>query len=383
MKKSVLFLIDALGCGGAEKSLVALLNRLDYSRLDVDLMVVRGGGMHERFVPAAVHRIPAPARRSRGRKLRDLLFSATLRLLRLLHVRRHGAEVHWKCLGPSFLPPEKEYDFAVAYQQGFPTYYVAEKVRAGKKLAWINMDLEPAGYRAGFNRPFYRRMDAICVVSDAIREKLTRTGFLDGDLPLHTVLDILDERMIREMAAEPVGDMPHSAPGLRLVSVGRMTPQKNYPLAVETARRLRDAGLDFIWYFIGTGSDYPRVSALVKDYGLSENIRMPGMRENPYPYMAGCDIYVQTSSAEGFCLTLSEAKILGKPVVSTDFPSALDQIRDGQNGLIARMTPESVAEKILLLERDPSLRRKIEQNVAMERNTTAETEIVKVNALLQ
>ena len=70
-------------------------------------------------------------------------------------------------------------------------------------------------------------------------------------------------------------------------------------------------------------------------------------------------------------------------MVSTDFPSALDQIRDGQNGLIARMTPESVAEKILLLERDPGLRRKIEQNVAAERNTTAETEIVKVNALLQ
>ena len=83
MKKSVLFLIDALGCGGAEKSLVALLNRLDYSRLDVDLMVVRGGGMHERFVPAAVHRIPAPARRSRGRKLRDLLFSIYIRDLRL------------------------------------------------------------------------------------------------------------------------------------------------------------------------------------------------------------------------------------------------------------------------------------------------------------
>lgn len=383
MKKTVLFLIDALGCGGAEKSLVALLDRLDYNRLDVNLMVVRGGGMHERFVPEAVHRIPAPARRRCGKGLRDLLFSATIRLLRLLHVRRHGAEIHWKCLGPSFLAPEKTYDFAVAYQQGFPTYYVAEKVRARKKLAWINMDLELAGYKPEFNRPFYRRMDAICVVSDAIREKLTRTGFLEEGLPLHTVLDILDERLIREMAAEPADDMRPSASTVRLVTVGRIAPQKNYPLAVETAARLRDAGLDFTWYFIGTGPDYPRISGLIEAYGLSENVRLLGMRENPYPYMAGCDIYVQTSAAEGFCLTLSEAKILGKPLVTTDFPSALDQIRDGDNGLIARMTPESVAEKILLLVQDSGLRNRIAQNAAAERNTTAETEIVKVNALLQ
>ena len=383
MKKTVLFLIDALGCGGAEKSLVALLNRLDYSRLDVDLMVVRGGGMHERFVPQEVHRIPAPARKRCGRGLRDLLFSATIRLHRLLNIRRHGAEVHWKCLGATFLPPDKTYDFAIAYQQGFPTYYVAEKVRAGKKLAWINMDLELAGYDAEFNRPFYRRMDAICVVSDAIREKLTRTGFLDKDLPLHTVLDILDEELIRKLGAEPVGDMPGTPSALRLVTVGRMAPQKNYPLAVETAKRLRESGLEFIWYFIGDGPDRGRVSALIDTYGLSDYVRLLGMRENPYPYMAGCDIYVQTSAAEGFCLTLSEAKILGKPVVSTDFPSALDQIRDGENGLVAGMTPESLAGKILLLDRDPGLRRRITDAVAAERNTTSETEIVKVNALLR
>ena len=107
-----------------------------------------------------------------------------------------------------------------------------------------------------------------------------------------------------------------------------------------------------------------------------------GMRTNPYPYMAHCDIYVQTSSFEGFGMTIAEAKILGKPVVSTNFDVVHDQLVHEQNGLIAEMTPESVADSVIRLLTDNSLRGRIVDNVKKEENITYITEVKKVEKIL-
>ena len=107
-----------------------------------------------------------------------------------------------------------------------------------------------------------------------------------------------------------------------------------------------------------------------------------GMKPNPYPYMAKADVYIQTSSFEGFGLTINEARILHKPVVSTNFPVVYNQIKDGENGLIAEMTPESVAEKILMLINDDALRERIIDATKREVNTTSVTEPQKVMDLL-
>ena len=106
------------------------------------------------------------------------------------------------------------------------------------------------------------------------------------------------------------------------------------------------------------------------------------MRPNPYPFMARCDVYVHTSSFEGFGLTIAEAKILGKPVVSTNFDVVHDQLKHGENGLIAEMTPESVAENIIHLLEDDNLRNQIVANVKREKNTTYISEVEKVEKLL-
>ena len=106
------------------------------------------------------------------------------------------------------------------------------------------------------------------------------------------------------------------------------------------------------------------------------------MQTNTYPFMANCDIYVQTSSFEGFGLTIAEAKILGKPVVSTNFDVVHDQITHEQNGLIAEMAAEALADNILRLLKEDSLRIRIVDNVKKEHNTTYFTEVKKVEQLL-
>lgn len=384
MKRRVLFVIDSLTCGGAERSLVSLLPLLDSGRIEADLLIVRRGGMFESSLPKSVRIVEMPRAEGLRRLLHPLCrlcFGVVLRLLRAAGGRRHAAELHWRIMHASVAPLGERYDAAVAYHQGFPTYYVAEKVSAAKKYAWVNIDLRGAGYSERFNRRFYDMYDGIAAVSESLRMMLLRTEYAESS-KLRTVYDILDADTIGRMASEEVfvDDVPSET--LKLTTVGRMTPQKNYALAVETARLLRERGMAFHWYFVGGGSEFESVSALVGRYGLGEYITMTDMQPNPYPYMACCDIYVQTSLFEGYCLTLREARMLHKPVVSTDFPVVHDQICDGVNGLVAEMTAESLAEKIAMLAENPALRESLVAATRTERDNTAATEAAKVSEML-
>lgn len=375
IKKHVLILIDSLTCGGAEKSLISLLPLLDYSKLQVDLMLVRRGGVFEQYVPKEVTIIGLPQPRALVFQICQMWFSVLLRILK----KRHGAEVRWIAMHGVYGMLKNEYDVAIAYQQGFPTYYVAEKVQAKRKYAWVNVDLGKAGYNEQYNRQFYNVYEKVVPVSDVLCDMLKGTGYVDS-AKLYTVYDILNVDLIWKMSREPFeGSSRHE---VKIVTTGRLAPPKNHILAVETAAILKKKGIDFVWYFVGDGSERIRIERLIQQYALEEQVRLVGMKPNPYPYMAMADVYVQTSSFEGFGLTINEARILHKPVVSTNFPVVYNQIKDGENGLIAEMTPESVAEKILMLINDDALRERIIDATKREVNTTSVTEPQKVMDLL-
>lgn len=374
-KRSVLFFIDSLTCGGAEKSLISLLPLLDYSKVQVELMLVERGGVFEQYVPREVKIIKFPHPRTFVFEIRQMLFSFLLRVLK----NRHGAEVRWIAMGKSYERLEKEYDVAVAYQQGFPTYYVAEKVRAKKKYAWVNADIKCAGYDETFNRPFYDSYDLVVPVSDVLCELMKQTTYVKPK-KLFTVYDILNVDMIRQMSLEKVEGL--TPQGTTIVTTGRLALPKNYLLAVETAALLKQRGLDFVWYFVGDGPERGHIEETIKRHALEKQVKLVGLTPNPYPYMAMADVYVQTSSFEGFGLTLNEARILHRPVVSTNFPVVYNQIRNGENGLIAEMTPESVAENILMIVNDEALRNRLVETTKKEINTTSITEPPKVMEML-
>jgi glycosyltransferase involved in cell wall biosynthesis len=374
-KRKVLFIIDSLTCGGAEKSLISLLPLLDYSKVQIDLMLVERGGVFEQYIPTDVNVVDFPRSQTLFFRVTQLCFSILLKVLR----RRHGAEVRWLTMNKAYDNLKEEYDVAVAYQQGFPTYYVAEKVQAKRKYAWVNADLSKAGYNEQYNHQFYHVYDKVVPVSDILCDMLRGTGYVDST-KLYTVYDILNVDLIWKMSREPLeGSSRHE---VTIVTTGRLAPPKNHILAVETAAILKKKGIDFVWYFVGEGSERIRIERLIQQYALEEQVRLVGMKPNPYPYMAMADVYVQTSSFEGFGLTINEARILHKPVVSTNFPVVYNQIKDGENGLIAEMNPESVAEKILMLINDNALRERIIDATKREVNTTSVTEPQKVMDLL-
>ena len=382
--KKVLFVIDSLGCGGAEKSLVSLLPLLNKEKYKIHLWILKRGGVFESLLPNNVI-IQSEPRYSLLEKIKlhiaQSLFSLVLRRNAFLQKHEHGAETYWKCVGWAFKVPEENYDVAIAYQQGFPTYLVATKIDAHKKIAWINADIFSVGYNPVFNARVYTRFDVIVPVSKRL-EEILRTHYSQFFDKFHCVYDIINPNIIKMQALE-VHDEPFiKGNTITIVTTGRLALPKNHLLAVKAAKLLRDRGVDYKWLFIGEGSERSKIENLINEYELQNNVLLLGLETNPYPYMARCDVYVQTSSYEGFGLTIAEAKILGKPIVSTNFGVVHDQLKHGENGLIAEMTPESVSGNIIRLLEDDDLRNHIVANVKKEENTTYISEVEKVEGLL-
>lgn len=422
--KSILIVADSLECGGAEKSLLAFLGSLDPVEVEVTLMLSARGGVFEGLLPRRhetqtmtnndkqfkdnegivsncfklfeadsqeswVKVVDVPRLTGIRGKMASMRYSWELRRKR--NVGRHGAELYWECVGCKLPALSEHYDVAIAYHQGFPSYFVSEKVKADKKIAWVNTDPLAARYLPGFNKPFYDKMDQVVVVSEAMVEKLVKNGFTDKE-PM-VVYDMIDPNLIHRMAISPRSHGGHGEKKsscrrelrvsvVRLCTVGRMVNPKNYRLAVEAARVLRDRGLVFVWYFVGDGTERATVENRIREYGLEDRIMLEGMQSNPYPWIGGCDVYVQTSSFEGFGLTIAEAKILHRPIVSTNFTVVTNQITDGVNGLIVEMTPVAVAEGIMRVIEDDGLRQRLVAATMAEENTTMQTEIPKIRKLL-
>ena len=321
MKKKVLFMIDSLTCGGAEKSLVSLLPLLNYDKVDVTLMLVGRGGVFESYVPRQVRVITyTPGAETLLQKvwlrLCRMAFSILLRVNKYRHQPLNSPTMEWMTCSTAIRPHKEHYDVAIAYQQGFPCWYVLEKVSADKKYAWINVDITKTKFRLGYVKRFYDRYDGVIAVSNALYEIILKIGLVDKKR-LHCVYDILNQDLIRRQGSEPFGGEVPDKHVVTIVTVARLMLQnKGQDLCIEASKILQNKGYRFQWFFVGDGPSRQEIERLAKERGVDKEIRLVGMQPNPYPYIQAADVYVQSSRYEGFGLTVTEAKILGRAIVS-------------------------------------------------------------------
>ena len=359
-KKKLLFVIDSLGIGGAEKSLVTLLNLMDYTQYEVHLQTFAAGREFEQLLPKEVHLLPplpffvylSVPWKSIGRKISNpkamiaqIRYSGAIRIHKLTHTEK--AIVHWQCIRECIDPVKEYYDAVIAYAQGIPAFYASEKCRGGKKAVWINVPYKPGEKYVGLVKKLLLSFDKVNAVSETVAEQL-KSDYGLSESRMMIIRDILDPGMARRMANLPSeAKKEMSGPGKRILTVGRLAKMKGYELAVGAAEILKKRGFDFTWYAVGEGAMRMEIESQISEAGLQNQFILLGSRPNPYPYFETCDIYVQPSLYEGFGITLSEAKMFAKPIVATDFETAHDQIMDGENGLIVGMTSEAIAEGVI------------------------------------
>lgn len=381
-KKRLLFVIDSLGVGGAEKSLVTLLNLLDYSRYEVDLQLFAYGGIFEQFLSQEVNLLSQldyvkflnlPLWRqilSLKRFFARLMYSLRIRKKGILHADK--ACIYWQTIGSYIEEAAKVYDVAIAYAQGIPTFYTIDKIKAKKKLVWVNVDYKLHGATRAYQRSYYEKADVIVPVSDSAYNVFSTLVYPEFREKMKIMWDINDGQMIQRMSELP-SDKPIKKDVPVIMTAGRLNkPQKGYDLALEAAKILRNRGVQFRWYAIGDGPYRGEMERFIAENQLQEHFILLGFTANPYSYMRQCDIYVQTSRHEGFGLTIAEARILNRPVVCTNFEACTMQMVDGKNGLITSFEPNDIADAIELLMNDKELYQNIQNYLMQEKKGNVE-----------
>lgn len=391
--RKILFVIDSLTSGGAEKSLLSLLTLFDYKNNEVDLLMFSPGGLYLPLLPKEVNVLEVPkfireqfaglkgVIKNKGVKDLYIKLGSSISLRNpIIRKKMHGAQINWKWISKGSCSLEKKYDVAIAYSQGMPTYFVAEKVTADKKLSWVNVDYRATSYNKEFDLKYYKKFDYIIAVSDICKEILVE------ELPsmrskIKVVYDIISPTLIKTMAKDS-GGFQDKYDGLRILTIGRLVTQKGYEMAIEACNKLNQDGLEFKWYVIGEGPLKGKLENKIKEYGLEEKFILLGTHYNPYTFLKQSDIYVQPSLFEGYGLAIAEARILEKPIVATNFKVIHNQIRDRENGLIVRMNSQDLFDGIIKMINDPALRNKINSNLKKEKVGTEE-EIYKIYSLIE
>lgn len=373
--KNIIFVMPTLRMGGAEKALVSLLKSLDPKRVKVDLFLFERGGVLEKEVPSWVKIIPSdPIVRDMTLELRNYFrellwhrnFSAAITRLRITFLARLGKNYFsWKAIEKYIPSVPGHYDVAVGFLEGFADFFVIDKVNANKKIGWIHTDMS----RKIFNKQemaYYRKLDMLATISEKCR-----TAFISrSEYPeerVHIIENIVLPQEILYKADEVVNEKWDPSK-IHIVSVGRLEYLKGMDIAAKTALLLKKNGCDFVWHIFGAGLMQEEISQYVKQNNLFGCFILEGQKPNPYPYMKKADIIVQPSRREGKSLVLDEAKILGKAIVVTNYPSVTDQITDRKTGIIVETTPEAIAEGVELLMTDKRLKSDLENNCRQELN---------------
>lgn len=366
MKKQLLFVIESLRAAGAEKSLITFLSVLDYSRFDVDLQLFGYGGEFERYLPKTVNLLPPleyTRYLERGLIGQILSFDFKKAFARIKYsiAIRHGipnhmdkARLYWNHVSVCIPQQIKEYDVAIGYAQGLPTFFVVDKVIARQKWAWVNVSYRLTGINLQFQERFYGAVDHIVTVSDSSYE-VFKSIYPQYQHKMLVLWDMLDASLIQKMSESEIERrMDPSVPCL--LTIARLNkPQKGYDISLRACKILRDRGVSFKWYAIGRGSYKDEMERYIKDHNLEDCFIFLGTTPNPYPYIKNCTIYVQTSRHEGYGLSIAEARILNKPVVTTKFDAVFNQMVQGKNGLVVSQDPIEVADAIEQLLNDKEL----------------------------
>jgi hypothetical protein len=252
--------------------------------------------------------------------------------------------------------------------------------QAAKKAAFIHVDYEKAGYTRALDKDCYLAFDKIFTVSDEVREAFLKAypELPDKAEVFHNILN--KEEIVRR--AEEGEGFTDGFTGMRLLSVGRLTAQKAFEVSVDSMKRLKDAGKNVRWYVLGEGDQRKKLQEQIDALGLTEDFILYGAVNNPYPFMKQADIYVHASRFEGKSIAIQEAQILGKPMVVSDCSGNREQVCHGKDGLMCGLTPDSLAENIMLLLEDEALRRKLGA-AAAKKNADAAEEIQKLLSMLK
>ena len=370
MKKKVLFVINTLGRAGAENALIALLNSLDQSRVQIYLYVCLDQGelideipehvivLNKRFSNSSV--LSGDGKRKLARHLFCKIFKHGAVIKNIPYIVSNALEslkkgrgfnmekLLWSTVADSCDRFDIHFNLAVSYIEGASAYYVDRHVNADKKASFIHIDYSSAGYTRKLDRNCFARFDRIFTVSGEVKDAFLQSypECSDRVKIFHNIINIegierkaLDNKEMEVIATDDEG--------VKLLTVCRLTPQKSLEVSVGAMKLLVQKGINATWYCLGDGPERGKLEKEVEQMGLKDRFLLLGAKTNPYPYYNKSDIYVHATRFEGKSIAIQEAQILGCPVIASDCSGNREQIIDGVDGYLCEFSQEGIASAII------------------------------------
>ncbi|WP_347564302.1 glycosyltransferase [Bacillus sp. MM2020_4] len=373
----MLFMLSSMNIGGVEKSLLSLLSEIPKEKYDITILLLEKKGEFLKYIPDWVkveeaswfHSVKPIIMQPPQQTIKDYVknkqyFKIPVFLFSYFISKYFkNRYFYYRQVFKSISPNDNTYDVAISYQG--PTdiidFYIAHKVKATKKISWVHFDISKHQVNKKLYAKLYKEFNKIYVVSKEAKRHLIEQIPV-AKIKADTFMNIVPANLIIEMAKETI-QFDETYKGIKVVTVGRLSKEKGQDMAINVLSRLRKDGYDVRWYCIGDGNDRKEYEKQINDNDLQTDFLLLGSTPNPYPYILNSDIYVQTSRHEGYCLTLAEAKCLLKPIITTNFTGAYEQLKDGYNGLIAECNEDELYKRLKYLIENPLQRTRLTENL--------------------
>jgi glycosyltransferase involved in cell wall biosynthesis len=367
-----------MNIGGTEKALLNMINEFPLEKYDITILMLEEFGGFLNQIPSEVkleyfngyqnikNILNQPPQfvsfnlLKKGRIIQAFIIIFLHIITKLLKNR----SLYFRFLLRKYPKLIDEYDVAVAYDgpMDFISYFVLKKIKAKRKIQWIHFDITKIGFNPKFAIKVYSQFDKIFVVSNEAKKKLVNV-VPKLEEKTNVFLNIISAIAIKKHAKIGVG-FTDSFNGIRILTVGRLSLEKGQDLAIQAFNRLVREGYNARWYCIGDGNERELYENLIKRYELEDKFILLGATSNPYPFIEQCDIYVQPSRHEGYCITLAEARCLRKPIITTDFTAAKEHICNNETGLLVGIDEREIFNGLVQLINNDEMRNRFIENLA-------------------
>ena len=359
--KTILIITHSLDMGGVQKSLISLLNSIDYTKYKVDLLSSSDGNL-KKDINVNVNIIERPQyfdwyllpkEKILTRSLPALpdiesLFYSLYYISWGLVKKNMGQarqlffeKIHHKI--PVF---NTKYDIAIDYNGNYKNL-ISRKVNAETKVCWVHSDYRVYKTMKYLDEKYFSYMSKIVTISETASDILVEE-FPQFESKIDVMQNISDKILITEMANSFIPEV-YTSEVVNIVGVTRIDSNKGLELAIEACKILIDNGYKINWYIVGGGKQEDSIRKKIIELGMDNNFFLLGEQENPYPFILNADIFAHCSYFEGKSVAIDEAKLLGTPVIVTNYPTAKDQITTAIEGLIVELSPDKIAEGIIEL----------------------------------
>ena len=337
MKKRLLFFTNSLYGGGAEKVLQTLLSNLDLNKYDITLYSVNEGVLNDSYPKGINYKYIFKQNAS---TFLSRMWTKISNKFKLTIYYKFSPQTFYR------LFVKGKYDTEIAFIEGYSTRIISGSTnRYSKKLAWVHIDLmnnhwTTIAYKdKSEEESCYLNFNKVICVSNNVVESMKR--LYTSINTLEVKYNPIDDNKIKYLSNISLDLNQNKC--IKLVSNGRLVHQKGYDRLLPIIKRLINEGHEISLTILGEGSDRTALEEYIADNSLQNNVFLLGFVENPYSIMAKHDVFICSSRSEGYSTAVTEALVLGLPVLTTDCSGMKELLGDNNEyGIVVENNEDSL-----------------------------------------